>query len=185
MANEHPVVLATPKFRQVTDGLLAPERCEELITRLVVADPKTRPTVFATGKMQRNTREITFRDTRLAAELFAQLAFMMPQEVGHYMLKGVSPAFRVFEHKPGCFFGQHQDGSIEVGSARSIYTLLVYLSGDVEGGETVFVDDLDRVAPAVGRGLIFNHLATHYGDKVRSGVKYTLRSDILYQYVDS
>ena len=69
-------------------------------------------------------------------------------------------------------------------------TLLAYLTGDVEGGETCFYRDahegareLFRVAPEVGKVLVFRHgdaCLPHASVAVRRGEKVVLRSDVAF-----
>jgi prolyl 4-hydroxylase len=57
---------------------------------------------------------------------------------------------------------------------------LVYLNDAFEGGTTAFHRfDVD-VVPRTGSGLVFQHRLLHDGRTVRSGVKYVLRSDVMY-----
>ena len=50
-----------------------------------------------------------------------------------------------------------------------------------EGGETNFLDLGESVAPAPGRALLFQHPILHEGSEVTSGIKYAIRSDIMYR----
>ena len=59
-------------------------------------------------------------------------------------------------------------------------TLIVYLNDDFEGGETDF--DLGVcVDPRPGTALLFQHFLLHEGCKVTAGMKYVLRSDVMYR----
>ena len=86
----------------------------------------------------------------------------------------------------------HYDGSYKTpsGDMQSFYTLHLYLNdsvsngGDVEGGATSFICNRNRldVDPKMGRVLIFQHAYLfHCGDEVRRGIKYTMRSDLMYE----
>lgn len=95
-------------------------------------------------------------------------------------------------------FGQHVDGSRdepELGG-RTHFTVLVYLNGGdrddlkVKGGETVFWKDHDGKRPALAfpptRGICLFHghgdeCMTHEGAGVEDGVKYVLRTDVVYE----
>lgn len=65
--------------------------------------------------------------------------------------------------------------------------------GDVQGGATTFHPpraDLSNpnrrldVDPKMGRVLIFQHAhLVHSGDEVHAGVKYTMRTDLMYERV--
>jgi hypothetical protein len=106
---------------------------------------------------------------------------------------------------------EHCDGAYETedGSQRSFYTIHLYLndsaqalgipegkeSKDTEdkpaellrGGATTFhsIKSKSRldVDPKAGRVLIFQHRSLmHSGDDVTAGIKYTMRSDLMYQF---
>jgi hypothetical protein len=69
-----------------------------------------------------------------------------------------------------------------IGLSVSLYSILIYLNRDYEGGETVFnkqkfVGDIE-----VGGGLLFRHNIPHEGLKVLSGEKYVLKTDIFFQH---
>lgn len=58
---------------------------------------------------------------------------------------------------------------------------MLYLSGeDLEGGATEF-HDFGTVTPATGKMLLFQHHVLHQGAPVRRGLKYVLRTDVMYQ----
>lgn len=82
-------------------------------------------------------------------------------------------------------------------SERSVYTLHLYLNefdptapeGPLKGGSTTF-HSLNReeveynVEPKIGRVLIFQHRGLlHSGQEVFSGIKVTMRTDIMYKLV--
>ena len=90
----------------------------------------------------------------------------------------------------------HCDGVYETPdrSERSYYTLHLYLNdkeangseGELKGGATTFFSyDMHRrldVEPKTGRILIFQHRELlHSGDDVLSGLKLTMRTDIMYE----
>lgn len=98
----------------------------------------------------------------------------------------------------------HEDGVYQTadGSERSFFTFHLYLNGHgeinnasatdddtLQGGATTFHShNMKRkydVLPKTGRVLIFQHRNLwHSGDDVVQGVKYTMRSDILYKRVE-
>jgi hypothetical protein len=55
---------------------------------------------------------------------------------------------------------------------------MVYLNEGYEGGATEFVSA--RVVGQTGMGLFFEHQLSHQGAAVTEGVKYVLRSDVMY-----
>ena len=54
------------------------------------------------------------------------------------------------------------------------------LNDDVVGGATEFAD-ADRVLPEAGKALFFDHHVLHQGAPVREGLKYVLRTDVMYR----
>jgi predicted 2-oxoglutarate/Fe(II)-dependent dioxygenase YbiX len=105
---------------------------------------------------------------------------------GEYEPFGVSPMFRFSKYVPGGSFGWHVDtcyakGAHEVG----MDTLLLYLNDDYVGGETVLklVPDTVVMTPKTGSAMAFYHHQTHAGMEVQSGVKYLVRTEVLYRKV--
>jgi hypothetical protein len=109
----------------------------------------------------------------------------------------INERMRFLRYGPGNYFKSHCDGAYETPSRdqRSFYTLHLYLNdsitngGDVTGGATTFHYDLDMssrvdVDPKMGRVLIFQHAhLMHCGDEVQQGIKYTMRSDLMYERI--
>jgi hypothetical protein len=85
-------------------------------------------------------------------------------------------------------FGRHIDESNELGGGRyTAYTLLIYLSS-CGGGDTIFYGGRNRrlaaVAPQPGLALLHRHgddCLEHEAAAVTGGVKYVLRSDVVFQ----
>lgn len=105
---------------------------------------------------------------------------------GEYEPFGVSPMFRFSKYVPGGSFGWHVDtcyakGPHEVG----MDTLLIYLNDDYVGGETMIKLTPNKVVmtPKTGSAMAFYHFQTHAGMHVQSGVKYVVRTEVLYRKV--
>jgi len=101
---------------------------------------------------------------------------------------------RFLKYGAGQYFKQHCDGTYVTPSCEevSFYTLHLYLNdsvaagGEVEGGATTFHSkNMKRslnVDPKMGRVLIFQHAyLLHSGQEVQRGVKYTMRTDLMYR----
>jgi hypothetical protein len=93
---------------------------------------------------------------------------------------GISPYFRFYKYLPGQKFNMHKDGHQTIGHNETIYTFLVYLNEDCVGGETLFRNGNLKVTPKKGSAVIFEHQLWHQGVEVASGMKYVLRSDVVY-----
>jgi hypothetical protein len=57
---------------------------------------------------------------------------------------------------------------------------MVYLNEGFGGGTTAFHDFDVAATPRTGAALVFQHQLLHEGCVVTSGVKYVLRSDVMY-----
>ena len=89
----------------------------------------------------------------------------------------------------GDFFKAHNDGKYmrPDGSQASFITIQLYLNEGMQGGNTTFLSDDDDaekavgVEPRVGRVLVFQHNIRHEGSLLSAGIKYTMRTDIMYR----
>lgn len=119
---------------------------------------------------------------------------------------GLNERMRFLRYGPGQFFKEHCDGTYETpdGSQRSFFTFHLYLNDSAQalgiekgakedtpdllhGGATTFhsTDMKHRidVDPKIGRILIFQHRRLlHSGDLVTQGVKYTMRTDLMFEH---
>lgn len=88
---------------------------------------------------------------------------------------------------------EHYDDSIRVGRSTSEWTLLLYLTGaedGVRGGGTAFYPNRnsDGIVVELRRGTLLlhrhgNECMLHEGLAVESGVKFVLRSDLMYTVI--
>jgi hypothetical protein len=62
----------------------------------------------------------------------------------------------------------------------SYFTFMMYLNDNFAGGETTFRNL--SIKPERGMALIFLHALYHAGGEVTRGVKYVLRTDVMYRH---
>jgi prolyl 4-hydroxylase len=148
-------------------------------------------------KEVRNNQRVIVKDFKLAEQLWQRAAPMITEtfpmnrvasspEAIEFAAQGrayrpisVNEMFRYYKYEMGERFNRHRDGSyVRTTTERSHLTFMVYLNEDFEGGETEF-DDL-TVVPKTGDALLFHHPIKHTGCEVTKGVKYALRSDIMF-----
>ncbi|KAI0256632.1 hypothetical protein BJV78DRAFT_294774 [Lactifluus subvellereus] len=102
---------------------------------------------------------------------------------------------RLYKYTPSQHFNPHYDDSVRDAKTGAIseWTLLVYLTGvedGVQGGETIFYPNSkakasEAMAVPLTRGTALlhrhgNECLLHEGSQVRNGIKYILRSDIMF-----
>ena len=146
------------------------------------AAPITTGAGFVMAPSVRNNTRVMVDDAARAAVLWERVAPHAPEEVGRWRAVGLNERFRVYRYEPGQYFRWHADGAFRR-SAReaSLLTCMVYLNdAGLLGGETEFAD-FDPVRPETGKVLLFDHHLMHQGAPVFEGVKYVLRTDVMYR----
>lgn len=100
----------------------------------------------------------------------------------------INEMLRFLQYHPGQYFRPHEDGQYvrNDGSERSYFTFHLYLGGDAKGGATTILARKKEgdvaVEPKVGRVLVFQQKGIqHEGSELSEGVKYTMRTDIMYK----
>ena len=121
---------------------------------------------------------------------------------GLWKMHSLNDLFRLCKYDTLGHFGPHYDGDYVEDPClkRSLKTFMVYLNDDYQGGETSFSDDHDihldtargiycspedevytQLKARRGDLLIFDHKILHEGKQVTEGVKYIMRSDVMYE----
>lgn len=131
-------------------------------------------------KSVRNNSRITFIDHEMAHRLWERFQPFAPERYGNSQVTGFNEMFRFYKYEPGQRFKRHKDGSyIRNECEVSHFTWMVYLNDDFEGGHTIF--DNHDIRPRKGTVLVFEHQLKHAGEELQSGIKYVLRTDIMFK----
>lgn len=179
-------------------GVLQPRTCAAVVNLAEFVGFKDKSTgpVFAGDRLR-----ATFTDQRLAECIWEALAphckphthesgsgnysFVGPSsEVpsGIYVPIGVNPFMRVSKYRVGQSFREHTDtGYAKDMHYVGMHTVLVYLNEDLTGGETI-VKGKSVVKPETGKALVFYHYTPHEGVKVTAGIKYVIRTEVMYKH---
>jgi len=150
---------------------------------------------FKTG-VNEGSADVGYRDTNrfinddkiLAAYIYEKCAKLVPLAYEGFRLTSVNERFRFLKYDhPGSKFGKHIDGSFIKSDAEcSLITLHIYLNEGFGGGETTFFDNMFKdsklaIVPKTGLCLFFRQRGwIHEGSKMGEGVKYTIRSELMY-----
>ncbi|KAI1193589.1 prolyl 4-hydroxylase [Nemania serpens] len=141
--------------------------------------------------------------------LWKRVSPHIPPSLGGRRARGINRRFRVYRYVPGAEYRCHFDGgwppsgvdpktgayvydaSPEEARQSSLFTFLVYLNDEFEGGETTFFTPSTRegvmnahpVRPTMGSVALFPHgdakgALLHEGTGVRKGAKYIIRTDV-------
>lgn len=169
------------------DGVLSAAECRALIERIEAAGPTFAPVTTSRGFVMRpeirNNSRVMFDDVELATLLYQRVSPHLPERLeGDWRLCGANERLRCYRYAPGEFFKPHFDGAFHRhGDERSLLTFMVYLNEVDEGGHTDLLDLGLSVKPREGSALLFNHHLLHQGATVTRGLKYAVRSDVMYR----
>ncbi|WP_437563975.1 2OG-Fe(II) oxygenase [Sorangium sp. So ce542] len=166
----------------VTD-LLSPEECDGFIARAEAHGFEQAP--IGGGSVinleVRNNGRVMLDDPALAARLWERLAPWTPPTWGALRSVGLNERFRYYRYAEGEYFNWHGDGSFPRSEIeRSLFTAMIYLNDDFEGGTTDFWGG-QSIVPQRGMALVFEHRRLHRGAAVTRGRKYVLRTDVMYR----
>ena len=187
--------------------MLAPSECDQLvrITEQMGYDEDAPVSLPHSFRHMQNVNWIA--DASIAELVWSRAAPVLPESAREVApgaeAVGLNQRFRCYKYGAGDYFKPHTDGSWPgsavvdgelvrdaFGDRWSQYTFLLLLSGEYEGGRTIFLADRDGKGNAVrtpqGAALCFPHgghpmHTLHAGEKVESGHKYMVRSEILYR----
>jgi prolyl 4-hydroxylase len=166
------------------DDAMSAARCEQYIARFHATAPEQAPVITARGvevdlDVRNNTR-VMWDDAAEANELASLV--QLPAKWKTETLVGGNPRIRVYRYEPSEHHSAHWDTVVELGDGvASRITLVFYLNDGFGGGETEFPELGKRVVPKRGTALLFQHRVLHSALGVTSGVKYVLRTDVLYR----
>jgi prolyl 4-hydroxylase len=166
-------------------GVLSPEECTALIHMTEAIGFQAAPITTARGFVMRpetrNNTRVMIDDKKGADWLWDRIHRGVAPKLGHFRAVGLNERLRYYRYEPGQYFKWHGDGAfIRSATERSLFTAMVYLNDDFEGGSTDFWGGLS-ITPQRGMALLFEHSQMHQGAPVTRGVKYVLRTDVMYR----
>lgn len=167
------------------ENVLTPEECTALIKQIDEAGPKLATVNTREGHVLReslrNNERIIIDDAALAQRMYQRALHSIPESSRGMALVGANERLRCYRYSKGQYFRPHYDGSFRRNDQeRSLLTFIIYLNEGFEGGQTNF-PELDKIIePRPGLALLFQHHVLHEGVEVTKGLKYAVRSDIMY-----
>jgi predicted 2-oxoglutarate/Fe(II)-dependent dioxygenase YbiX len=172
----------------IIEDFFTPEECQYWIDfgekkgyKLAKINMGFRQQVVNTGI--RNNKRVIHDSVSLAQEIWQRIEPFVVTETPRGIAIGVNERFRFYRYTVGQEFKPHRDGSfIRNIKEWSAYTLIIYLNENIIGGETDFFNF--KLQPKQGNALLFKHEIRHAGLPVTEGVKYVLRTDVMYKNKD-
>jgi prolyl 4-hydroxylase len=166
------------------DAVLNQAECEHYIqlTEGVGFEAATITTLSGQFEMRpsvRNNDRVIVDDAALGASLWARVRERIPATFRGQEAIGLNERFRYYRYTPGQRFRLHADGAFRRDNGEaSLLTMMIYLNAGFTGGETKFREHI--VTPQAGMALFFDHRLLHEGAEVLSGVKYVMRTDVMF-----
>lgn len=203
----HPVVPGLGVIRNV----LSPEECKAIIAAgetvnfLPDAPMREDGDVSILAHNFYWVADKLFHDT-----LWSRVAPHVPASVNGRLARGLNRRFRVYRYVPGAEYRAHIDGAWPPSDVlpddtyvydasppekkqSSLFTFLIYLNDEFEGGETTYFVPAARegvlnaypIRPVMGNVALFPHgdprgALLHEGTGVRKGAKYVIRTEVEY-----
>jgi predicted 2-oxoglutarate/Fe(II)-dependent dioxygenase YbiX len=176
------------KFRLVRENFFMPSECDALIDSSEAmgyseALIRARGQGEVMNKDVRDNDRVIWDDVNMAESLFERVKELLPQDIDGWKPSGLNERFRFYRYKDGQKFRPHVDGAFKRSETElSLITLLIYLNEEFEGGTTYLIGINENITPKKGMLLLFDHKILHSGMAVTEGVKYVIRTDVMYKY---
>ena len=199
LSTNHPT-----KSAFIIPNFLSAKECEELIENSERSGFESLASTFP--EAYRNNDRLLVLSPPLAKTLYSRIlpcltiSDCLSRPIGPsggnalWLPHGLNECLKFSRYKAQCSFKPHLDGPFcPDGETATIYTMVIYLndvsSHSLVGGETNFLDDqkgvVCSVKPLQGAALVFRHELLHEGAEVLSGLKYIIRTEIVFKRVDS
>jgi len=177
-------------------GILTPDECAAYIQQSEKQGYDDAPITTAFGPVHlpevRNNERVMIDTPEVADALWQRLAEYAHPQWERWQVEGLNERLRFYRYDVGQMFNWHHDGYFQRPTGeRSLFTLMIYLNDDFEGGETSFGSFAPsygnvaayglKIKPQTGMALCFQHYKLHKGEPVTKGRKYVLRTDVMYR----
>jgi hypothetical protein len=131
-------------------------------------------------KETRNNDRVIVDDVGLATQIWGRISDLVPRMLLGRQSRGLNERFRFYRYAPRQKFAWHADAPFTRENGElSLLTFMIYLNSGYAGGATRFESSV-RVQGKPGMALVFEHGLVHEGGEVTEGVKYVLRSDVMF-----
>jgi hypothetical protein len=177
-----PMRFETERLLWSIDGVFTAQECGQFISLI----ESSAPTLATNNPLYRDQDRVIRDDPAIATELFRRLRPHLPESMGALRLIGLNDHLRFYRYRASQRFDPHMDHWYRPNDRQiTLHTVLVYFNDDFTGGQTQFQEQLDEVvAPRTGRVAVFQHKLRHEGRPVLSGIKYAMRTDVIYEATD-
>jgi len=140
----------------------------------------------------RNHKRTMIDSFDLAEHLYQRIKGFIPEMFNARKRLSFNERLRFLKYFKGEYFAPHFDGTyIRKNGERSQITILLYLNDGYKGGCTTFLnpiaftgdytaDDMYPIKIEAGMVLMFEHAILHEGSILEAGIKYCMRTDVMF-----
>jgi len=162
----------------VIEDFITPEGCEQVVEFF----HGFQKTLRVDDRFRNNDRITMMGQSVRAARYFERVQELVElHSEPDFQPVGCNPRFHVYRYgNPGDQFTLHADQPYIMDDMISFYTVLVYLTDEYEGGEAL-IGGVEKFKPKAGTAIVFPHYILHGAAPLISGVRYTLRTDVMYR----
>jgi prolyl 4-hydroxylase len=174
--------IITPSIFTISNALTVDE-CGEMI-RLASEKGFDAATIntWSGPRLDRDTRSndrVIVDDFDLTQRIWTRIEEFIPRVKMGRQSRGLNERIRFYRYMPGQRFSWHADAPFSRENGElSLLTFMIYLNEEYKGGATKF--ESLQIEGKRGMALVFEHGLIHEGAEVTEGVKYVLRSDVMY-----
>jgi hypothetical protein len=176
--------LNLPKQAFILRNVLSPKECSQIIADSEARGYDSLEDIYQ--KTYRDNKRVIVSDSAFADILFSRVVSELPQQMKGQNIVGLNECFRSCKYTPGGHFRPHNDKCFVRKDERELsqLTFMMYLNEGFTGAHTNFLDvgrcTIESVEPEAGMALVFEHQMLHEGGVLNDGVKYIIRSDVMY-----
>jgi prolyl 4-hydroxylase len=183
MSIEIPMRFEAEPLLWLVDDIYTEAECQNFIASI----ERSSPTLATNNPLYRNQDRVIMDDSEIAQDLFCRLRPHLAEQINGLKLVGLNERLRMYRYRSGQRFEPHMDHWYRPNeTCISLHSVLVYFNDDFEGGETRFQEQIEQtITPKRGMVAIFQHKLRHEGCPVHRGTKYAMRTDIIYEALDS
>ena len=153
--------------------------CDQFIEKIELYRPK----LATNNPLYRDQDRVIIDDQEIADDLFDRIKYSLPKKIEEFSLYRLNERLRFYRYTEGQKFLPHMDHWYQASDDEiSLFSVLVYFNGNFQGGETRFMEQIEAtVKPITGKVAIFQHKIRHEGCEVINGIKYAVRTDVIYK----
>lgn len=162
----------------VIEDFITPMGCEQVLEHFLNSEK----TLRVDDRFRNNDRITMMGQYVRAARYFERIQeFVQLHTEPGFEPIGCNPRFHVYRYgNPGDQFTLHADQPYIMDDMISFYTVLLYLTDEYEGGEAL-IGGVEKFKPKAGTAIVFPHYILHGAAPLISGVRYTMRTDVMYR----